>query len=358
METVVLLGPDLKAVSGISTHLNQLFSSQLASEFRLLHFQVGSEGRSEPRMNRLLRYLASPWQFLRYVRRNRPGIVHINTAMEPKAYWRDIAYLAISRWVGAKIVYQVHGGFLPNEFFAGRRLLTALLRTVIRATDIVILLSEAERKAYVEFDNRIRLRVVPNAIQVDGSSVRKLRDSGAPLRLIYMGRLVAAKGIFEAVEAIELLRGAGIEVTMVFAGTGPDESRLRERVRELGLVDCVRFAGAVFGQAKDSLWLSADVLVFPSYHREGLPYSLLEAMAARTVPVVCPVGAVPDVMEDAKHGLFVPPRDPARLAEAIRRLHEDRKSLERLGEAGRRRVLERYTVDRLADDFAQVYREL
>lgn len=53
MKTVVLLGPDLKAVSGVSSHLSQILGSHLAREFRLVHFQVGSEGRSESRLGRL-----------------------------------------------------------------------------------------------------------------------------------------------------------------------------------------------------------------------------------------------------------------------------------------------------------------
>lgn len=358
MVTVVLLGPDLKAVSGISTHLSQLFDSQLSREFRLLHFQVGSEGRSENRVQRFLRYLTSPWRFLWFMLRTRPDIVHINTAMETKAYWRDIAFLAVARWVGAKVVYQVHGGFLPNDFFAGRWVLTAVLRRVLRAADIIILLSSAEYRAYSEFEPRLRCRVVPNAIQVAAKDIPKKRNHAAPLRLVYVGRLVAAKGLFEIVEAIERLKKIGVRVDMIFAGTGPDEGRLQERVAELALTDCVQFVGAVFGEAKEALWLDADVFVFPSYHREGLPYAVLEAMAARTAPVVSPVGGIPDVIDDGVHGLFVPAKDPSRLVDTIRRLDADRTQLERFGEAGRRRVLEYYRVERLADDFAHAYREL
>ncbi len=79
---------------------------------------------------------------------------------------------------------------------------------------------------------------------------------------------------------------------------------------------------------------------------------------ATAVPITCPVGAIPDVMKDGVHGLFVPPRDPSALAAAIRRLHDDRTLLATFGEASRRRILEHYTVARLANDFTSIYKGL
>ena len=119
MRTILLLGPDLTAVSGISTHLNQLLASEVARRFRALHFQVGSEGRDESRIGKLWRALVSPVLLLWLLLRHRPEIVHINTAMEPKAFWRDLVYLLIARACGRRIVYQVHGGMLPEEFARG-----------------------------------------------------------------------------------------------------------------------------------------------------------------------------------------------------------------------------------------------
>jgi glycosyltransferase involved in cell wall biosynthesis len=117
----------------------------------------------------------------------------------------------------------------------------------------------------------------------------------------------------------------------------------------------VRFLGSVFGAEKYRLWLDSDVLVFPSY-REGLPYSLLEAMAAACVPITTPVGAIPDVMSHGEHGLFVPVKDAGAIARAIAALDDDRARLGRMADAARRRVLAHYTVARLADDLRKLYR--
>src|SRR5207237_8843711 len=107
-------------------------------------------------------------------------------------------------------------------------------------------------------------------------------------------------------------RMRGVHARLVLAGTGAEEGRLRQYVRDAGLVRDVTFVGPAYGDLKARLLSQADVLLLPSYS-EGLPYSLLEAMAAGVVPVVTPVGAIPAVVTAGEPGLIVPPR----AAEAI-----------------------------------------
>ncbi len=353
------LGPSLTAVSGVSTHLNQLFGSSLARECELLHFQVGSEGRRETVLGKLWRLLIAPVLFFFFLLRHRPRIVQLNTSLEPKSYWRDIAFLIVAKLLGRQVVYQVHGGALPEEFFAGSRGLTALLRRVLSLPDVVVLLAQVELEAYRRFVPAQRLEVIPNAIDPGVLLQRPLDDEPTgPLHLAYLGRMAENKGIFEVVEALARLVRDGRDLRLTFAGGGPDEERLKERVRALGLEGRARFAGPLFGGQKDALWMSADVFVFPTWHREGLPYAILEAMAAGAVPVTTRVGAIPDVMEDGVHGLFVPAKDLESLARALMRLDDDRALLLRLAQAGRARVLEHYTVARLAQDFQRLYDSL
>ena len=358
MITILLLGPSLGAVSGVSTHLNQLLQSTLPQEFHFVHFQVGSEGRAESMSAKLWRFLSSPVQFIAALLKERPTIVHLNTSLEPKSYWRDIVYLAIAKLMGKKVLYQVHGGALPQQFFEGQPLRTALLRTVLRSADGVLLLAEEELEAYQRFEPALKLEVVPNAIDIGPDVAVRAAPDVAPLAVAYVGRLAENKGIFEIVDAVAIAASAGTVLRLVIAGGGPDEMRLRALVTARGLDGIVTFAGAVFGAQKAAVWRDADVFAFPTYHREGLPYSLLESMAARTVPLICAVGAIPDVMQDGVHGLFVAPQASEQLAEAIMRLDRDRACLRRMGAACRARAVEHYSVERLAADFRRAYRGL
>ena len=351
----LILSPALDAVSGVSTHANMLLSSALAKDFDLLHFQVGSEGRLETRLQKLRRFFLSPVALGIELLRHRPQIVHLNTSLVAKAYWRDWGYLIVAKLLGATVINQIHGGALPHNFFKRKRFLTWLLRRFILWSDVVSVLSREELQAYHEFLPQAHIAHIPNAI--DPSDL--LGEIHAPehkrsLKLLYVGRLAREKGLFEALSALTTLRAEGRDMTFAIAGGGKDEAVLRDAVIQLGLADRVHFLGPVFGAQKHALWREADVFIFPTY-AEGLPYALLEAMAAGTPPITCAVGAIPDVMRDGVHGLFVPVRNTQALATAIAQLDDDRALLHRMALAGRSQVLAHYTTARLAADFRQLY---
>src|SRR5258706_5640897 len=157
------------------------------------------------------------------------------------------------------------------------------------------------------------------------------------MRLIYIGRVVDGKGLLEMIEGLRLARSRGVAARLVIAGNGSEEPRLRQYVREAGLTREVSFVGAAWGEHKAQLLSQADALVLASY-AEGLPYSLLEAMAAGVVPIVTPVGAIPDVVTDGEHGLVVAPRDAETIAQAIAALAADRVRLTRMSAACRQHI--------------------
>lgn len=355
---VLLLGPARTAISGVSTHLNQLFKSPLSTCFQLSQFQVGREGRTENRLGTLLRLIGSPFALAICVVRRNPRIVHINTSFDTKGFWRDLAYLAISKVLRRRTVYQVHGGALPQELFSRNRWLTSLVRWTLSYPDVVVLLSEPELAAHRKFAPDVRLALIANAVDIEGVELNLERyASNRPLEIVYIGRLAESKGVFDVVQAVAMLRARGIEVHLRLAGFGAAEQQIRQAITEARLGDQVQLLGPVFGAAKEELWRSANVLAFPS-HGEGLPYALLESMAAGVVPVISPVGGIPDVMQDQVHGVFVPPRNPRALADALERLHHDRPSLQRMAVAGRQRIVDQYSVSRMAAEFHRLYASL
>jgi glycosyltransferase involved in cell wall biosynthesis len=354
---VLLLGPARTALSGVSTHLNLLFDS-VSSDFCLSQFQVGSEGRAESRTRMLLRLATSPFALAARVLRSRPRIVHINTAFDPKGYWRDIVYLAVAKALRRKVVYQIHGGAAPGEFFAGSRAFAALLRLVLSWPDAVVVLGRSEMAAYREFAPHARLVRIANAVPLCAADLRAERyTANRPLAVAYLGRLAADKGILETIEAIRILRDRGIDACLTIAGAGAALGEIRQAIATSRLGDRAHLVGAVTGAAKQQLWQKTDVFALPPC-REGLPYALLEAMSCGAVPVISPVGAIPDVVQDQVHGLFVPARDSRALADALERLATDRALLHRLALAARARVVSEYSVARLAREFTVLYRSL
>jgi glycosyltransferase involved in cell wall biosynthesis len=357
---VLLLGPQLGAVSGVSAHLEILLRSQLATEFELAHFTVGSEGRSEHRLRRWWRLATSPFALAATIRARRPAIVHLNSSMNTGAFWRDAAYMLAARLLGARVLYQVHGGALPQDFLGTSRLSRALLRWVLRLPDAIVVLAATELAAYREFLPGRRIRLIANAIDCAPllSLPRTPRAASEPLRLIYLGRLIREKGLYELLQGLADARARGIAAQLTVVGSGPEEAGLRRRALELGLGASVCFTGAAFGAAKQRLLGQADVFALPSYHVEGLPYALLEGMAAGNAVLTTRVGGIPDVAIAGEHGLFIPPRDTQAIAAAIADLDADGAGLARMGQACRSRIARHYSPERLVQEFGELYTDL
>lgn len=356
---VLMLGPDRSAVSGVSTHVNLLMDSPLGEDFELVHFQVGSEGRDESAPGKILRLLASPLLLAAAIVFRHASIVHINTSMNPGAYWRDLAYLFVAKMLGAHVVYQVHGGKLPEKFFAGSRLLTRFLRWTLRLPDRIVVLAQAELLAYRLFVPLQDVMALPNGIDVRPyaalPTVQSAHDS--PLRLVYIGRIAREKGLYETLQGMRLACELGVDTRLVIAGHGSEEPRLRRYAQALGIAPRVCFAGPVFGPDKVKLLAGADAMVLPSYS-EGLPYALLESMAGGVPVIATPVGAIPDVVTDGIHGFLVPPRDGKAIAEALAVLAGDRDRLSWMSRACRRRIRAAFSIDRLSRELALVYAQL
>jgi glycosyltransferase involved in cell wall biosynthesis len=313
---------------------------------------VGSEGRRESRLGLLARIAASPFLLVAAILRARAAIVHVNTSLNARAYWRDLAYVLAAKLCGARVVYQIHGGTL-RDFYR------PLSRVTLRWPDAVVVLSRREFDNVREAVGERNVALMPNAIDCAPflRQPRAAAPPGTPLRLLHIGRLVRPKGVFEVVDGLARARRQGVAANLVIAGDGPDLRGLQEAADRAGLAGHVAFVGPAFGQRKVGLLRAADALVLPSYH-EGLPYALLEGMAAGLVPIATRVGAIPDVAVEGVHALFVPPRDPDAVARAIAALAADRARLARMSQACCERVAACYSIERLADDFTALYARL
>jgi len=357
--TVVILGPHRDAVSGVSTHVNLLMESVLADDFEVVHFQVGSEGRDEGAIGKVLRLLLSPFLLAATIVFRHASVVHINTSLNTRAYWRDLMYLAVAKALGARVLYQVHGGELPRRFFAKSRLLTSFLRRTLMVPDLVVVLAQCELTAYRDFVPEQHVVALPNGIDCGAfATVPLVRSSpDQPLHLLYIGRIARDKGLYELLQGVRLAHELGVDTRLIVAGHGAEEARLRRYAQALGITSRVCFIGPVFGADKVKLLSGSDVLLLPSYS-EGLPYALLEAMAAGVPVIATPVGAIPDVVSDGIHGFLVPQRDGKAIAEALAVLAGDRERISWMSRACKRRIRAAFSIDRLAQELALHYAQM
>src|SRR5581483_11480172 len=168
----------------------------------------------------------------------------------------------------------------------------------------------------------------------------------------WLGRMTEIKRIDLLLQAVARLDG-GTE--LLLAGDGPLRPRMEQLAVELGISERVHFAG--FRSHVGAVYAAADAVALTSAN-EGTPVSVIEALAAGRPVVSTDVGGVADVVEDARTGFLIPAGDVDLFADRLRRLEADRSLGASMGERGRARVLERYSVPRLVSDVDTLYREL
>jgi glycosyltransferase involved in cell wall biosynthesis len=177
--------------------------------------------------------------------------------------------------------------------------------------------------------------------------------------LLFVGRLASNKGLLDLVEAFAGLGRGDPAARLVLigedGGVGPSvDARARslgvsERVHRLGHVDDPALVASAYREAR--------VTVLPSEY-EAFGLVLLESLAQGTPVVASRVGGIPEVVEDGRAGLLVPPRDPGALGAALERLWADPELGRRLGEYGRTQTVPRFTWESTADGVDRLYREL
>jgi len=300
--------------------------------------------------------LGGALRLTRLLRRLDADVLHTHTALAANVLSRGAGRLG-----GATVVSHVHieNHFRPNR--AARAVHTALDNGSARLAARVLAVSDATRDSLVAQGYPPRLvEVVHNGIDVEAEAARHgagLRaELGVPEDSILLGeiaRLCDVKGQRELIEAAALVP----EVHVALAGAdleqdGAYRAMLEQLARDRGVADRVHFLG--FRDDAPAVLDQLDVLVLPSWI-EGLPVIVLEAMAHAKPVIATPVGGTAELVADGETGLLVPPRDPVRLAEAIRTLAADPELRLRLGTAGRVRVGREFSESGMTSRVLEVY---
>ncbi len=175
----------------------------------------------------------------------------------------------------------------------------------------------------------------------------------APL-LVWSGRLVRWKGTIDAIRALVLMR---THTHLLIAGSGPEEQRLREAARALGIADRVHFGQYPHAQMPE-VYAMADLALGTSFANETFGMALAEASACERAVVATDFGGFREVVRHGETGLLVSPRDPAALAAACDALLADPAGRAALGAAGRRFVSERFAWPIVAARVQAVYQSV
>jgi D-inositol-3-phosphate glycosyltransferase len=232
-------------------------------------------------------------------------IIHIQ-----KPYDLGPALLA-RRFGGARVVLGCHGeDFYPGDTLLASRVDAAVSCSRFNARTVAARYGFEPTVVFNGIDTSLFRPTTPDPDIV--------RTDGTPL-LLWVGRLQPWKGVDVALRALREIPQA----YLMIVGDGETRADLERLAQELGLAERVRFLGALPRERLPSIYAAADLLLATSFASETFGIGLVEAQACGLPVVASRFGGFPEVIDEGRTGLLVPPRDPAALAAAVRSLIDD-----------------------------------
>lgn len=220
--------------------------------------------------------------------------------------------------------------------------------------DLYITVSENDRQSLLRSNiPNEKIELIYNAVNTNSQNIshntdllrRQYSIPQNSIICIAVGRLVAIKGFDILIQTAHLLGKQLKNVHFLIVGDGQCKAELADQVNALGVNKSVTFAGYQDHETVLSFVKSSDIFIMPSRY-EGTPIALLEA-ASLGIPVIASnVGGIPELVQDQVHALLIPPDDPQSLAQAVKRIINDKKLAETLSANAVERIKEKFNIDR------------
>lgn len=238
---------------------------------------------------------------------------------ETQADWvlgfNPVPWGSIGGWASMHAGARLCLSLIGMDFLQLKRRWAAPFLAMVRRADAVTVTGEGMRRGMIAAGVAAeRLHILPHSVDIE-----RFRPRGLPSRwdIVSVGQLIARKRMDVLLDAVARLRGTRPNVKLGILGKGPLEGALRERVARLHLTENVEFLG--YRDDVETILAEARIFCLVS-EWEGVPFALMEAMAAAMVPVVTDVGTITDWVKDGQNGRVVPVGDVGALTAALQAL--------------------------------------
>lgn len=350
---VVITSPSLNTkdnVSGIAT-LTRLVI-MFNTEVNYIVFTAGKKDNE----NRDVKWIFNQFNIFATFKRKIKNIeivfAHINMPLEKAAIIRDAFFALICRFSKKPYLIHIHGGKYSKDTNTPWIYKAIIKRTLQKASQIIVLGNNEKHFLvnYYKIDEH-KINLLPNCVHVPEYKQKKFDNNKCVF--LFLGRIDKDKGLEEILQALSSLSTEN-EYIFNYAGEGPDKDWFLTECKNK-LKDKFVYHGVVNGEIKEKLIASSNVFLLPSYF-EGLPYALLEAMSYGVVPIVTPVGAIPEVVTNLVNGLIVAPHSSSEIKNAIELLNGNKNDYHQMSINAYRTIFEKYSIVNYVKTLNEIYK--
>lgn len=350
---ICMVVPDPMVKGGIASVVNGYRNSGFGSGYEIAYVESYCDGT---KWKKLLKALHGYFDFARQLGKNRPDIVHIHSSFGPSFYRKmPFIYMAVAK--GIPVINHIHGADFSSFYTKASERKKKLIRKVYGKCDKLIALSDEWKENLKQIVPEDRIVVIENYCVIPKITSSNVAVAPGESKLLFLGEIGMRKGGFDIPVILSKVfeREKNFHVIMAGDGTPEDVNRVKGMIEQFGLADKVEFPGWVRGKAKDQLFIESDILLLPTYN-EGMPMTILEAMAYGKAIVTTNVGGIPKLIENNVSGYLCEPGDVSGIAECILELIKCPLKILEFGEKAREKAVNCYSVEKHIEKLQILYK--
>jgi glycosyltransferase involved in cell wall biosynthesis len=345
---ILLNTPDINKPGGVANFylgLNGKFKDEV-----IYNFIGGSSKKSFFVFNLIADY----FRFMVKIFKLKPSIIHINPSLDRKSLLRDSVFILIAKFFGKKLLISWHGWQLKTERSISDKH-KSLFRFFFGKADGMTVLSGDFKNTLLSWG--IKCEIYVETTLFEDSLIEGLDIHNKQLNndILFLSRVEEKKGIYVVIDSFAEL-SKEIDCSLTIAGSGSELEKTKNYVNDRKIKN-IRFAGYVTGESKISLFNNNSVFILPS-HTEGMPISMLEAMAFGLAVVSRPVGGIKGFFENGKMGYITDSLDSKDYHNILKGLFADKEKLKEISVFNHNYAIDKFSASKVAARFSKIYSDI
>lgn len=351
---------DTSQQGGVANYYN-LIRPYLCQDIK--YFTVGPRSAEERGLGVLRRFLVDYRDFFLELRTENYDVVLLNPSLLPRSVVRDAIFLLIAKALRKKVIVFFRGWNLRTERIIRKYFLVIFRSIYFRADAFIVLASEFQEKLVeMGFNKKIyqETTTIDDGIlnQKDARlDLGRIKNTKKGTNILFLARIDRRKGQYLVLDTFRILKAKYPDVTLTVAGDGPEFDRVK-KYAAAEFIDGVEFPGFLQGEKKRAALSNADIYFFPTSYGEGMPNSVLEAMAYGLPIVTRPVGGVRDFFEDGRMGFITESLSCNDFATLVEKLFIDCPLRLEMGKYNRRYARKHWIASKVAHRLEAICREI
>jgi glycosyltransferase involved in cell wall biosynthesis len=357
---VLISLPSLKDNGGVASFYNSVLPHIRNNSNFIFTLEIGKTHNNK----NILHFITDQYRFKRQLSANCYELIHVNPSLVLKSFIRDGLFI----WQAKKACFPVlvffHGW---NNYFAStiKKKWSIFFKHTFGKADIFMVLSSDFRSILKDLGIKkpiyLGSTAVEDSLMKNFSLQKKINKeiNSEGISILFLARLEKEKGVFETIDACNLLIQKGFNVRLTIAGGGKAECEVINYINRNNIKSgSLNYIGYVRDHEKFKAFNDHDIYCLPTYYDEGMPTSVLEAMAFGLPVITTSVGGIPDFFKHGKMGYLVPPKNVQAIAQYLEVFLNNEEKISVFGEYNYNFAQQHFLASKVAERLMSIYRDI